>query len=217
MAPANDIVARIFLGDRFKSDLLGDVLLSMQGRTFQIVERATFARARALIGLNLAETAKKRKGPGEVDGNLAAAGKELVSALSSCPIDSLLWLLQYSFALDRNGLDAGAFSFLDQSYRAGPSEGWVALRRERISLAAFTAVPRELQTRIVAEFAAMIESGFIDDAAYNLTTIGWPHRERLLAGIAGVDIIAREAFARRLAREGLSVEVPGVAVDERRW
>src|SRR5581483_10514237 len=138
-------------------------------------------------------------------------------SLSLSPTDPFLWLMLYSLEATRNGFDIKSLRLLDESYATGPREGWVALRRNKLSLSVFPMVSDGLQTEIVSEFAGMVDSDFTEAAALNLTGNGWAQRDRLLAGLADANIIAREAFAKKLARDGVSVIVPGVELDERLW
>ena len=108
-------------------------------------------------------------------------------------------------------------SYLEQSYSTGPREGWIALRRNRLALAAFQMLNERMQDSVTAEFAGMVDSYFIGEAADNLQRAGWPQRERLLASLGDVDIMSRELFAKWLERNGVKVVVPGVKSNERPW
>ncbi|MGY4344977.1 hypothetical protein ACVWXM_001441 [Bradyrhizobium sp. GM7.3] len=181
------------------------------------MRRSDMTRADALIRLRVAEESVARKSSEEADRDVAAAGYALESSLLLNPADSFLWLMSYSQEIKRRGFDERTVGFLKQSYATGPLEGWIALRRNRVALAAFTGLAEAMQAQVVAEFAAMVDSEFVEDAALNMMGVGWPQRDRLLACLVDVDLIPREAFAKKLSREGLKVSVPGVELDDRLW
>jgi hypothetical protein len=179
------------------------------------IVQSEFVRAKALIALRTAEEAVQRKSPEESDHEVEWSENGIRDALSLIPGDAFLWLMLYSVTMARNGFDPGNIGYLDQSYASGPTEGWIALRRNRLALAIFPMLRELLQQKVVTEFAALINSGFIEDAAINMTSVGWVHRDRLLAGLGNVDVPSRKVFAKRLAQDGVKVTVPGIATDER--
>lgn len=216
-ATAKDVTARILADDRFKLGTLSDVLASMRASPEPIIQRSDVPRAEALVRVRIAEEAVSRKDPDQADSDSTAADERLKSTLTLNPADSFLWLMLYSVEVTRKGFDDTTVSFLDRSYASGPLEGWIALRRNRLALAAFASLSNVMQAKVVAEFAGLVDSDFIEDAAFNLRGVGWHQADRLLAALANVDIIPREAFAKRLLLEGIKVNVPGVEIDERLW
>lgn len=216
-APAKDVAARILADDRFKPGTLSDVLASMQAHRQPLVRRSDVARSDALIRLRIAGEATARKNSEQADSFAAVADASLKSSLTLNPADSFLWLMLYSLEMMRNGFDVGTAGFLDQSYARGPLEGWIALRRNSLALAAFPGLSESIRNKVVSEFAGLVGSDFTEVAALNLMGSGWAQSERLLAGLVNVDLIPREAFVKRLSREGLKITLPGVEVDERLW
>ena len=149
---------------------------------------------------------------------MAAAERELRAVLAIKPTESFFWLMLYSLLVTRNGFDQEAIRFLDRSYLLGPNEGWIALRRNRLALAVFPMLGVSTQQLVVSEFAGLVDSGFVEDAAINLTAVGWKYRAALLAGLSRTKKTSREALAKRLARENVSVDIPGInALPKARW
>ena len=176
-----------------------------------------FAQARALVKLRTAEEAIRRKNPEDADRDVAESEKDVRLSLSVSPSDSFLWMMLYGVETMRKGFDRNSINMLEQSYTAAPLEGWIAVRRNRVSLAVFPFLSEAMQKLVLSEFAGMVSSDFIEDAAFNLINVGWPHRDRLLAGLEQVDLVERKALAKRLAREALNVTVPGAEIEERPW
>ncbi|MCK1740412.1 hypothetical protein IVA80_05915 [Bradyrhizobium sp. 139] len=213
--PVRDLAARIIANEHFKPGVLPDWQVRMNGALRPAILQPDFSLADALIALRVAEEAMQRKNSEEADREMASAEVKVRAALSLSPTNSFLWLMAYSLEISRSGFQAKSLSYLDQSYATGPQEGWIALRRNRIALAIFPALEHSTQDSVVGEFSGIVDSGFIAEAAANVTGVGWDQRERLLANLGRADIASREAFAKVLARARVDVSVPGVALDER--
>lgn len=216
-APALAIAARIIEDQRFRPGVLSDALSRMTDDFAPLIVQPELLHAEALIRLQKAEEAMQRKNPREADHEVEKAENKLRASLSTSPSDSFLWLLLYSTKMTRNGFDSDHGNYLMQSYTIGPHEGWISLRRNRLAVAALPMLEHATQERVVAEFATLVDSNFIEEAALNLTTVGWTHRERLAAGLAGVDKTMRESLAKRLSRDGVKIRLPGVETEERPW
>lgn len=217
MAPVRKVSLHIMADGRFRPGILADMLVRMKAQQQPAILQPELRYALALVTLQAAENAMQRKSPDEADREMQAAEGALRSALEVKPTDSYLWLMLYSVVTRRNGFDPENIRYLDRSYASGPNEGWVGLRRNQLSLAIFSMLSKSVQQEVVSEFAALINSGFVEEAAINLTGVGWVERERLLENLKQVDIVSREIFAKRLARDGAKVRIPGVELDERFW
>jgi hypothetical protein len=220
-ATAKDLFARIMADERFKPGVLSEVLSGIRTEFKPLIRRNDVARAEGMIRLRLAEEAMQHtslveRAPLEaIDQKVVLAEAALRSSLELNPGDSFLWLMLYSIDLAHAGFDVRKVGYLEQSYTAGPLEGWVAIRRNKLALAVFPSLSTEMQTKVVSEFCGLIDSNFIESAASNLMGIGWAQRDRLLASLVNVELIPREAFAKRLWQDGLKISVPGVELDER--
>jgi len=207
--PAKETVARLLAEDRFKSEALGEILARMPSDSKAVFPRTDRQRAEALIRHRILEG---RVGSGDV-----TEDRHLRAALTSNPGDSYLWLVLYSVDTIHAGFDSRTVRYLEQSYLAGPLEGWIALRRSRLALATFAALDPLGQHHVEVEFAHMVDSDFAEEAAITLRSVGWEQRDRLLASLEDIGVIPREAFAKVLARDGVKATVPGVVLDERVW
>lgn len=216
-APFREVSARIVADARFKPGVLGAMLAQLQTKSQPPIVQPEFSQAEALVTLRTAEEALQQKSSEQADREAQAAEDKVKATLSTNPTDSFLWIMLYSVKTARNGFDPKYISYLDQSYAAGPNEGWVALRRNQIALATFPRLPEHVQNAVIAEFAAMVDSDFIAAAAVNLTGVGWTYKEHLLAGLAQVDLASKQAFRKHLSNDGIKVHVPGLEVDDRPW
>ncbi|MGY4330314.1 hypothetical protein ACVWWG_004731 [Bradyrhizobium sp. LB7.2] len=217
MMPASAAAFRIIADDRFQPGTLAKVLAAIESQPAAAFEQPEFVRAKALVQLRFSEEAIARKSSEEADGKFAIAENSVKSALAVTPGDSFLWLMLYSVETQRIGFDTKNIKYLEQSYISGPLEGWVALRRNRLAVAIFPALREGTQEKVISEFAGLVDSGFFDEAKRILTSVGWTNRDRLVAGLKKLDILPREALAKKLAADGTGIRVPGVELDERPW
>ena len=112
-------------------------------------------------------------------------GDVIRSSLSCAPADPFLWLALYSVEVTENGFKPDYLKYLRLSYRLGPQEGWIALKRNPLAFAVFQQLPPDLGENAVNEFVAMLlESRFIDQAAEILIGPAWPERELILSQVA---------------------------------
>lgn len=131
------------------------------------------------------------------------------AALAQSPTNSFLWLTRLWSGSTDNGL-----KLLRMSYRFGPNEAWIAVKRNPLALGVFPTLPNDLAEQALAEFVGLVRSGLYAAAATILAGPGWATREQLLGRLVHVDEADRRRFARALANKNLDgVTVPGV--DER--
>ncbi|MBO4227980.1 hypothetical protein [Bradyrhizobium neotropicale] len=217
VTPARNMSERILMDDRPKPGALSDILVRIEQQPHPVLLQPELGQAEALIRLRAAEEAIEQKPTDEADRAVAIAANKLRFGLSMNPANGFLWLMLYSVATVSSGFDPSNIRHLGQSYVTAPLDGWIALRRNRLGLAVFPMLSGAMQENAVSEFASLVDSGFIDDAAISLTSTGWAQRERLLVSLERVDIVQRVAFVKRLLRDGVKAAVPGVEIDERPW
>jgi hypothetical protein len=173
-------------------------------------------RSAAIIRLRLAEEAIASAERDVIDQRLDALESGVRYALSCEPADAFLWMVLAWVDNAREGPKPEQLTFLRLSYRLGPNEGWIAVRRNRLLLATFPRLPPDLAAAAVGEFGRMLNSWLYWEAIAIFTGPGWPIRDRLLASLRDVGERQREAFAKQLYAEGYDVIVPGIAPREPR-
>ncbi|WP_129590829.1 hypothetical protein [Bradyrhizobium shewense] len=215
--PARDITARIIADERFKPGALNQMLARIEADPAPPIQQSQLSLADVLVRLRTAEEAMQRKTSEEADREVEAAERKLIAALHVSPTESLLWLMLYSVETTRNGFDPKTVSYLDRSYLAGPHEGWIALRRNRLSLAIFPVLGDWTRQAAVSEFSEMVDADFVEEAASNLMGVGWTQRESLLAALRDVDVSSKTSLLKRLQADGINVNIPGIERNERPW
>jgi hypothetical protein len=145
----------------------------------------------------------------ELDRYLEDAQAAIHASLELAPCDAYFLFAAYSLANTRAGYAKENLRLLDASYKNGPFEGWISVMRNQLALAVFPDLKADTQRAVLAEFAAMVDSGLLEDAGRSLVS-AWPHRDMLLASLAATKLPERERFARTLIDTGIRVSVPGV-------
>lgn len=217
-APALErVAARIVQGDRYKAEDLDRVAPVMAEIAATPEPRFSSLRAAVIYELRQAETAVADGRRTDIDRHMDALRKVLPRALATGPSDSFLWLALFWRETFTGGSDPTRLPLLEMSYRTGPREGWVAVRRSPWTLALYSRLVPDLQEVAVAEFVGLVQSGF-KEAASILTGPGWSLREVLIPRLATVDEPSRKVFAKSLYRGGYDVQVPGIdRPSERPW
>ncbi|RXG85984.1 hypothetical protein [Bradyrhizobium vignae] len=216
-APVRSISTRILMDDHFKSGPLNDAIAGLKRELRPSVLQPDLERAAALLWVRVAEEAMQRGSAESADSDIMIAGDQLRFSISINPADSFLWLKLYSLEVAQNGFDIKNVGYLNQSYETGPREGWIALRRNRLGLAAFPLLGHPMQEKVLLEFAGMVSNGLMEDAAINLAGEGWKEKDRLLESLRDVDLNSRVALSKILARGGMggNIRIPGVKEEER--
>lgn len=215
-APLEGIAAQVVRGENIVSGVVEKNLpaidLLQQSETCwpKAMHNAAILRGR------LVQVALENSEPRQFDAYAAAEDSLIRKSLSCAPSDAFLWFALFWIENMRFGFREESVRYLEKSYQFGPYEGWIALKRNTYTLALYQSLPEQLQKHAVLEFAAMVNSGFLGEAAVNLQGPGWPIRDVLLASLSEVRENYRKQFALGLRRRGLEVAVPGVKMPELR-
>lgn len=205
------VAAQIAAGEPFKRENLTelrpdiDALESASLRTPESVHNV------ALIELRLAEM---DYGAGEkigTDPQFVRARHAIEEALRAVPSDSFMWFSLFWVAKTRDGFSAALIPYLRMSYRYGPEEGWIILRRNRVVVPLLSVLPPDIVAHVVKEFRQIVEMPmYVNDAVDILTNVGWDNRATLIAGLRDVPEDAKRQFARAIYKLGYDVAIPGV-------
>jgi hypothetical protein len=209
-APIERVAQRIVNREPFEIDALKALAPAMQEIELAAQCRPAAMRSVAIIRLRLAEAALADGERSNVDDRLDALRDSISRALACSPADSFLWLVRYWLEGTRNGFSPRNFELLRMSYRVGPREGWVALRRNRLAFSVFAALPADLAENAIVEFVGLLDSSFYADVVQILTGPAWPVRDLILPRLRQVAEFRRQLLASALYTEGWDVAIPGV-------
>jgi hypothetical protein len=200
------IADRILVGDVYKYEILlkqSSLLEPAQGP--ELCHPLT-VRSAAVIRLRLAEISDNAAlGPAPVRTNLAVDA--IRQSLACSPADPFFWLALYALE------PSAPLNYLTASYRLGPNEGWIALKRNPVAFANFDELPDDLRRIVVQEFVRIVEMDTIDDAVKIFVGPAWDKRELILSQMDQVPLPQRQKFQAALTSAGYDVLVPETRFD----
>ncbi|GKQ49989.1 hypothetical protein [Bradyrhizobium sp. Ce-3] len=161
-------------------------------------------RSVAVIRLRLAENALASGD--RVDDRMGELDTAVRKSLGCAPADPYLWLVLFWLRNTRQGLSDANFDLLRMSYRLGPNEGWIVVKRSAMALAMLDALPPDLSDAVVAEFGRLVKTELYTEAIDLLKGPGWAHRDRLLAGLASVPQRNVDILTRTMADIGYDLD-----------
>jgi hypothetical protein len=200
------IADRILVGDVYKYDTLLKQSSLVEPRQNPELCRPLTVRSAAVIRLRLAEISDNSAlGPTPVRTNLAVDA--IRQSLACSPADPFFWLALYALE------PSAPLNYLTTSYRLGPNEGWIALKRNPVAFANFDELPDDLRRIVVQEFVRIMEMDTIDDAMKIFVGPAWDNRELILSQMDRVPLPQRQKFQAALTSAGYDVLVPGTSFD----
>ena len=205
------IATRIIVGDTFKIETLAQQLPMIDNIKRSAYCHPAALRSAAIIQLRMAEIAASAKDrPNGED--LKSLGDVIRSSLSCVPADPFLWLALYWVEVTENGFKPNYLNYLRLSYRLGPHEGWIVLKRNPFVFGAFQQLPADLRENVIDEFVAMVrDDKFSEKAGETFVGPAWPERELILSHLNRLSDSERQGFADELFRRGY-INVPGIGL-----
>lgn len=206
-----DVAEAIRAGEAFKAEVLAAVAARTETNGDSMLRSSVLGEA-AMIRLRQAEDAIRAGDPELIKQKLESLTRIVPEALRSAPDDPFLWLVWFWLDTSRNGLRPENLPFLQMSYDLGPYEGWIAIKRNRVALAAFPALTSDLAERAISEFVGLVRWGLIPEAADIAAGTAPPLRRILFARLKDLSYEQRRVFASAIyGRELDDVPVPGIA------
>ena len=201
------IADRILVGDVYKYEILLKQASLVDPAEDPEPCRPLTVRSAAVIRLRLAEISDNAAlGPAPVRTNLAVDA--IRQSLACSPADPFFWLALYALE------PSAPLKYLTASYRLGPNEGWIALKRNPVAFANFDELPEDRRRIVVQEFVRIVEMDYsIDDAVKIFVGPAWDNRELILSQMDQVPLWERQEFQAALTRAGYDVLVPGTRFD----
>lgn len=209
-APIGDVATRIIAGEIYKPDVLQALAAGLDNSPASALPSSILSKA-AIIRLRQAENAIAVDDRQIIDARLVALRRAIDEALMNAPYDPFLWLVLFSLDNTRSGFRPAHLRYLQMSYALGPNEGWIAVKRNRIALEAFSALPPDLAEMAISEFVGLVRSRFSREAADIAAGPARPIRALLFARLREIKEVDRQAFAKLLYDRDLDdIPVPGI-------
>jgi hypothetical protein len=173
--------------------------------------RSAALRSAAIIRLRMVEAAASAN---DSDKHMNSLGNVIRSSLSCSPADPFLWLALYWVEGTKNGFGSNYFRYLRMSYQLGPNEAWIALKRNRVSIAQLEQLPPDLTEAAIHEFLALT---VYDEAVAIFTNASLSVQDQLLRRLKDVSAGRRLGFLSNLQDSGYEIDVPGYERSNPNW
>ena len=205
-----DVARALMAGDAFKSENLAAIDARAETKGGSTFRSAVLGKA-AVIRLRRAEDAVRAGEHQRIDQSLKSLANIVDESLQNAPSDPFLWLVRYWLDSVNNGARPENLRFLRMSYDLGPYEGWIAVKRSRVALTAFSALPKDLAELAISEFVGLVRWGLLSDAAEIAAGPAKSIRGTLFPRLKDLKFEQRRAFAGRIYQRELDdVLIPGI-------
>jgi hypothetical protein len=212
------VAGQIIDGEQFKPEALAGLISGLE-----TIENARYCRppadrGGAVIRLRTVEDAISAGEQPLIDPGLQDLDRSLRHSLACSPADPFLWLVLFWVENMRNGYKPENLALLKMSYRLGPNEAWIGLKRVSLALALLRQLPAELADSVVLEFMGLVNSGYYFQMASIFPRLD-PEVSKLISGRSKtISLRNRELFAKELYRRGYNPSIPGIApIEPRPW
>ncbi len=203
------IASNIIAGEQYKTELLTRQIPSIDRINGAAYCRPAGLRSAAFFELRLFEVAMSANDLKHSTVDFKALDDVIRSSLSCSPADPFLWLVLYRLETAQNGADPKYLKYLEMSYKLGPNEAWIALKRSGVALADFERLPSDLQKAALNEFVDLLRFGFYEGATAIFVGPGWHVRNLIVPQLNRVPEPSRQEFANALYRKGVDIIIPG--------
>ena len=207
-----DVARAVTAGEVFKPEVLAAVEARTKANDGSTLRSSMLGKA-AVIRLRLAEDAIRLGNRERIDQSLDSLAQIVDETLLNAPSDPFLWLVRFWLDSTRNGPRPENLRFLRMSYDLGPYEGWIAVKRSRVALAAYSALPSDLAELAISEFVELVRWGLLSEAAEIAAGPALSLRGILFPRLKDLKVEQRRAFASLIYQRELNdVLVPGIAL-----
>lgn len=207
-----EYVARhIISGASYKREVLMGQIPAIETAENSTLCRPIALWSAAIIRLRMVEQASRKEDGKPVDARLMETlDTSTRRSLSCSAAEPFLWLILHWVEHTKNRTNPDYSQYLRMSYRLGPNEGWVALKRNPITFAEYERLPPDLAANAIRELMALINSGFYQQAVDIFSGPAWRLRDTILPHLAALPPPRREDFARTVYNHGLDVKILGI-------
>lgn len=165
--------------------------------------RPSLARSAAIIQLRAAEVEADEMRPGALDKELEQSRAQIVRSLACSPADPFLLMALFWLHNLQYGFHPADLDFLRLSYRLGPNEGWIGLRRFSLALAVIKQLPPELVKAMVDDFVNLVGASIYPQMVDRFIPADLPTRKMLLSALDRLSDFHRRNFAAYMKSSGI--------------
>jgi hypothetical protein len=209
-SPTERVANRIVAGEPFKAAILIKQLSIAEGAGESNYCRPRALRSAAIIRLRLIEEQSPETSPSLTE--LQALRSSVETALKCSPSDSFFWMVLYWVTSQISSPVPP--EYLRLSYKLGPNEGWIALKRNPLAFTLFERLPADLQKNAIMEFVRLLSNDFEPNSGVYATVLNiflgpaWHLRKDIAPYLTALPRRTRENLAKDLYAKGYKVDIP---------
>lgn len=200
---------RIASGDSFRPEVIR-ARADAASRISPTTCDAVYLRGAILVEARAAELAVSEANLAEIDTRYEDVSRSAERLLDCAPTQSLAWLSLFWAETSRFGLRPGRLRLLAESYRTGPDEIWIQVRRSPLAMNLYGQLPDDLKRNAIDEYLELVGLYQLDLVVGIYTRLDDETRGAVLARLNEVPTHARGIFARLVSRAGLPIDLPGL-------
>jgi len=205
------VAKAVLAGELFKPGVLAAVDVNVENDPDRMARSSVLGKI-AIIHLRYAEDAIRTGDTAQIDRRMKSLTSIVDSSLRNAPSDPFLWLARFWLNNIVLGYQPKHLRDLRMSYDIGRYEGWLAAKRNRLSLAYYRVMPLDLAEMATAEFVGLVRWGLHEEAVEIAAGPGLPLRSILFPRLKDLSFDSRLLFAQGLYKRELDdVLVPGIA------
>jgi hypothetical protein len=186
------IASQVIAGEPFRVEILARQLPIIDSIKTSAYCRPAALRSAAIIQLRTVEVAASANDHEHVDKDLTSLGNMIRSSLSCSPADPFLWLALYWVEETKHGFRSDDLKYLRMSYRLGPNEGWIGIKRNRLAFMEFDQLPADLAESTINEFVGLAETNFQEQIAEIFFGPARNERNAILARLKYIPWVLRD-------------------------
>jgi hypothetical protein len=210
------IADHIIAGESFRAEILATQIPIVEQTENSIVCRPSALRSATIIRLRLLEENISRDGPQSVNGQMNSLNNSIRRYLSCSPADPFFWLILFWEESVQNGHKPSYSKYLRLSYRVGPNEGWIGLKRNPVAFSVFEKLPIDVAENTMREVFGLLDSEFYDEVAEIVSSQNLQVRDLIFQHLKSSKEIHRIELAKRLYNLGYDINLQEIKRSEQR-
>ena len=159
--PTQRIASRIIAEQPFKAETLSRQLTILEDIGKSGYCRPVALRSAAIFHIRVMDLAASEPDRQHLDELVKSMSNSVRRSLSCSPADPFLWLVLYWAKNAQNGFEPDNLKYLRMSYQLGPNEGWIGIKRNRLTFEREGSLPPDLLKIAVSEFAELVRAGLL--------------------------------------------------------
>jgi hypothetical protein len=201
--PVERVARGIIADEPFKFESLAQQLPAVESIEAASYCRPAALRSAAIIRIRIMEAVDHIDSHTRDAEQRSSVANFIRRSLSCSPADPFLWFVLYGLEFERYGFRSDDLKYLEMSYRLGPNEGWIEVKRNRLLLSELKQLPPDLGEQAIRTFLSLVDSAFTEQAAATYAGLSADTRDSLAPRLKEIPARKLEQFSWELQMRGV--------------